>query len=146
MAIPFRTRRRVEFADTDMAGIIHFANFFRFMEAAEVDFLQSLGLSVTMRTETGDRFGFPRVSASCDFIKPVTFLDLLDITVRVAKVGTKSVTYNFEFAKGSEIIARGQITAVCCRFVPERPIESIPIPASIRAKLEEHLSPSGAAP
>ena len=43
---PFTTTRRVEFGDTDMAGIMHFANFFRFMEAAEPDFLRSLGLSV----------------------------------------------------------------------------------------------------
>ena len=143
MPSPFRTRRRVEFADTDMAGIIHFANFFRFMEAAEVDFLQSIGMSVTMRTDAGERFGFPRVAASCDFIKPVTFLDVLDIAVRVAKIGSKSVTYQFEFAKAGTVIARGQITAVCCRFVPEQPIESIPIPAAIRAKLEQHL---GAAP
>ena len=43
MTEPFRTRRRVEFADTDMAGIAHFANFFRWMEAAEVDYLASRG-------------------------------------------------------------------------------------------------------
>ncbi len=44
----FRTSRRIEFADTDMAGLVHFANFFRFMEAAEVEFLGSRGLSVVM--------------------------------------------------------------------------------------------------
>ena len=46
MSTPFRTTRRIEFADTEMAGIVHFANFFRFMEAAEVEFLRSRGLSV----------------------------------------------------------------------------------------------------
>jgi YbgC/YbaW family acyl-CoA thioester hydrolase len=139
MSTSFRTRRRVEFADTDMAGIIHFANFFRFMEAAEVEFLQTLGLSVSMRTDQGERFGFPRVAAACDFIKPITFLDVVDITVAVAKVGTKSVTYQFEFTKAGELVARGKITAVCCRFLPDRPIESIPIPDAIRAKLETFL-------
>lgn len=141
MATPFRTSRRVEFSDTDMAGIVHFANYFRYMEAAEVEFLRTLGLSVTMRTDAGERFGFPRVATSCDFTKPVTFMDVLEITVRVAKVGAKSVTYAFEFTKAGEVVALGQITAVCCRFVPDQPIESIPIPASIRAKLEQHLSP-----
>ena len=43
MSIVFRTTRRVELADTDMAGIVHFANFFRFMESAEVDFLRASG-------------------------------------------------------------------------------------------------------
>ena len=48
MPAPFRTTRRVEFADTDMAGIVHFANFFRYMEAAEVEFLRARGLSVKL--------------------------------------------------------------------------------------------------
>src|SRR5213078_989612 len=46
MPAVFRTTRRVEFADTDMAGIVHFANFFRYMESAEHEFLRSHGLSV----------------------------------------------------------------------------------------------------
>ena len=40
---PFTTTRRVEFGDTDMAGIMHFANFFRFMERTEHAFLRTLG-------------------------------------------------------------------------------------------------------
>ena len=56
MTTPFTTTRRVEFGDTDMAGIMHFANFFRFMESAETSFLHSLGLSVSLargRREVG---------------------------------------------------------------------------------------------
>src|SRR6185436_17612716 len=77
---PFTTTRRVEFGDTDMAGIMHFSNFFRFMEAAESDFLRSLGLSVSW-FEDGTKWGFPRVSAACDFKKPAKFQDVLSITV-----------------------------------------------------------------
>ena len=40
MSAPFRVSRRVDFCDTDMAGIIHFSNFFRYMEFAEVAFLR----------------------------------------------------------------------------------------------------------
>src|SRR5262249_38318741 len=68
----FRTTRRIEFADTDMAGIVHFANFFRFMEVAEVEFLRSRGLSV-MATIEDRTISFPRVAASCDFLRPVRF-------------------------------------------------------------------------
>src|SRR5713101_868572 len=98
MTEPFRTRRRVEFADTDMAGIVHFANFFRYMEAAEVEFLRSRGLSVVQVWE-GERISFPRVAASCDFSKPVRFEDVVDIAVTVSRLGTKSVTYAIEFTK-----------------------------------------------
>jgi YbgC/YbaW family acyl-CoA thioester hydrolase len=134
MPAPFRTTRRVEFADTDMVGLIHFANYFRYMEAAEVEFLRSLGFSVAMDTEHG-HVGFPRVSASCDFIGPARFQDLLDVEVSVRRVGRTSVTYGFEFSKSGESVARGQITAVCCRMLPGKPIETIELPAALREKL-----------
>ena len=136
MTEPFRTTRRIEFADTDMAGIVHFANFFRFMEAAEVEFLRARGVSVALTWE-GQRIGFPRVSASCDFLRPATFQDVLDVTVRIQSIGKKSVTYSFEFSKAGEVVARGQVTSVCCRVIGDHQLESMEIPASFRAKLEQ---------
>jgi YbgC/YbaW family acyl-CoA thioester hydrolase len=132
---PFRTRRRIEFGDTDMAGIVHFANYFRFMEAAETEFLNTLGLTVSW--QSGDeRLGFPRVSASCDFARPARFQDVLDIAVYVEEVGAKSVRYRFEFGKDGQQIALGRITSVYCRSTPGHKLESIEIPPEIRAKLE----------
>jgi acyl-CoA thioester hydrolase len=131
---PFRSRRRVEFSDTDMAGMMHFANFFRFMESAECEFWRSLGLSVAWQTG-GERLGFPRVSASCDYLKPARFEDVLDVAVTVQSVGTKSVTFGFEFTRSGEVLARGKVSVVCCRARPDRPLESVPIPDEIRAKL-----------
>jgi acyl-CoA thioester hydrolase len=132
---PFRITRRVEFGDTDMAGIAHFANFFRYMEVAETDFLQARGLSVAWE-EGGQRFGFPRVSVGCDFNRPVRFRDVLDIAVTVEEVGRKSVRYRFDFAHEGREVAVGRITAVCCRNTPDHGIESIEIPPDVRAKLE----------
>src|SRR5437660_555617 len=110
----FRTSKRVEFGDTDMAGIVHFANFFRYMEAAECDFLRSRGLSVKLDWE-GQTIGFPRVSASCDYLSPARFEEVLDVTVTIDRIGTKSVTYAFEFSRAGIVIARGKVTSVCCR-------------------------------
>ncbi len=136
MTTPFRTTRRIEFVDTDMARIVHFSNFFRWMESAEVEFLRSLGLSVHMPYE-GLALGFPRVSASCDYLRPAYFEDLLTVTVRVAKVGRKSVTYAFEFFRDDELLARGQVTSVCCRVNADGSFESTEVPASLRAQLEQ---------
>jgi YbgC/YbaW family acyl-CoA thioester hydrolase len=144
MPAVFRTKRRIEFADTDMAGMVHFANFFRFMEAAEVAFLRSLGLSVALVWE-GQAIGFPRVAASCDYLQPIRFEDEVDITVEVARVGSKSVTYRFGFEHQGQAVARGQITAVCCRAYREpHALESVEIPAGIRARLlgEEAAGPA----
>jgi len=137
----FRTTRRVEFADTDMAGIVHFANFFRWMESAEVEFLRSLGLSVAM-TADGLKLGLPRVSASCDFMLPARFGDLLDVSVTLEKVGRRSVSYLFDFHKDTEHLARGRISAVCCRVEDNRKLEAIEIPLSIREILQRASSVS----
>lgn len=134
MTQPFRTTRRVEFGDTDMAGIAHFSNFFRYMEAAETDFLRSHGLSVAWREE-GQGYGFPRVSVGCDFKRPVRFQDVLDITVTVEEVGRKSVRYRFDFSQGGQEVAVGRITAVFCRTTADHKLESADIPPEIRAKL-----------
>ncbi|TMQ33170.1 MAG: acyl-CoA thioesterase [Planctomycetota bacterium] len=132
----FRTTRRIEFADTDMAGIVHFANFFRFMESAEVEFLRTRGLSVSLHWE-GQRIGFPRVAASCDYLGPARFQDLLDVGVSIERIGSKSITYGFEFSKDGDIVARGQVSSVCCRVLEDHGLESIEIPASYRNKLLE---------
>ena len=134
MTTPFRTSHRVAFHETDTAGIVHFSNFFRYMEVAEVEFLRSRGLHVSWR-DGETRFGFPRVSATCDFFKPARFEDVLDITLTLEQVGTKSVSYAHEFHLGGELIARGRITAVCIRVGSEHKLESIEIPPDVRAKL-----------
>jgi YbgC/YbaW family acyl-CoA thioester hydrolase len=135
----FRTTRRIEFGDTDMAGIVHFANFFRYMESAETEFLRSLGFSVSYKD--GDkRFGFPRVSTSCDFFKPARFEDVLDVAVTVERIGTKSVTYRFEFTLKGESVAIGHITAVYCLELGHV-FQSLEITDDIRAKMEEGAPP-----
>ncbi len=136
MPTPFHTSRFVEFSDTDMAGIMHFSAFFRYMEAAEHELLRNLGFSVYSEID-GDVVSFPRVAASCEFQSPARCEDVLDIDVTVRRVGTKSVTYGFEFSQRGRDVATGQMTSVCCR-VPhgERPV-SIPIPNAVADKLRQ---------
>src|SRR4051794_24105709 len=131
---PFVTTRQVEFSDTDLAGIVHFAEFFRYMESAEHAFLRTLGLSVTMDWE-GQKVGFPRVAAACDFAKPAHFEDELAIAVEVRRLGRSSVTYGFTVRRGPDELARGSITTVFCRRTPQGAWEGQEIPPAIREKL-----------
>lgn len=130
----FKTRRRVEFADTDMGGIMHFSRYFVFMETAEHLFLESLGTSVALELE-GRQIGWPRVAASCEYSGPARFGDELEIEVRVQRKGTKSMTYEFRFTRGTEELATGTMTSVCCELGP-RGVRSIPIPDAVAARLE----------
>ena len=136
MPTSFHTSRFVEFADTDMAGIMHFSAFFRFMEAAEHALLRSLGLSVFKEID-GEVITFPRVSASCDYRSPARCEEVLEIDVTVDRIGTKSVTYGFAFSHGGRDVAKGSMTSVCCRIPHGGTPVSIPIPEVIAEKLRK---------
>ena len=127
MYTEYQTKRKIEFVDTDMAGIVHFTRFFVFMETAEHEFLRSLGTSVATEWD-GNKIGWPRLAASCEYLNPLRFEDEVDIHLRVTKKGTKSLTYQFHFTHHGKDIARGQITAVCCITNPGEKLRAIPIP------------------
>ena len=133
----FRTRRRVEWADTDQAGIVHFARFFVFMEAAEHAFWRSLGLSVHSQRD-GDIISWPRLTAECEYFRPVAFEDVLDIHVHLEKQGEKSLSFRFDFHCGGEHIAQGRLKIACCVCNPGEAIRAIPIPDFITRKLAAH--------
>ncbi|MEM9382265.1 MAG: thioesterase family protein [Planctomycetota bacterium] len=147
MPSEFRTTRRVEFADTDMAGIAHFANFFRWMEEVEHEFFRSLGHSVHAAAH-GGAFGFVRAHASCDYARPARYEDVLDVRLRVEKKTAKALHYRFEFgapapagqAKAPEAappLAVGRLEVVCVtRDAPDGPLRSTEIPASIADQLQ----------
>jgi len=139
MAYEFIATRRVEFGDTDMAGIMHYANFFRFMETAEHGFYRSLGFSVAMH-ETDPRLGWPRVHAECDYRKPLRFEDLVEIHLLVSEKKSKALSYVFRFRKLNDDppseVARGALTIVCVAHQPDGKMAAVPIPPEIAEKIE----------
>ena len=132
----YRTSRRVEFADTDAAGMIHFSAYFRYMEEAEHALLRHVGTSVVTEDDVGT-VSWPRVAASCDFSRPVKFEDELQIDVAIVRLGEKSITYQFLFLQGDQQVAIGQLTSVCCRITSGQS----PKPMVISESLVELLRP-----
>jgi 4-hydroxybenzoyl-CoA thioesterase/acyl-CoA thioester hydrolase len=132
----FSTERRIEFVDTDMGGIVHFSRFFVFMETAEHQLLEALGTSVDSEAD-GRRIGWPRVAASCDYLSPARFGEVLRIDLRVLRKGARSMTYGFRFSVDERAIAEGQMTSVCCELEPGRDVRAVPIPAIVADQLEE---------
>lgn len=128
MAEKFVTTRRVEFCETDAAGIVHFASYLCYMEQAEHEFLRSIGLSVCEPQEEGWHLSWPRVHVECDFQGSAKFEEVLTIKVQVARLGEKSISYEFEFSRGVDAIAKGRVIAVCCHVKPNLPLQSITIP------------------
>ncbi|MFM7206574.1 MAG: acyl-CoA thioesterase [Planctomycetaceae bacterium] len=139
---PFTTRRRVEFRDTDAAGIAHFSAFFVWMESVEHEFLRAAGVEVVDRGVDGVDASWPRVAASCDYRSAVRFGDELDVTVTVAAVGRTSITYEFEFAHLGRGVATGRMVAVRCLMRPGARPEAVPIPDDIVRRLGGRRAPS----
>jgi acyl-CoA thioester hydrolase len=132
MATKFVYRRRVQFAETDMAGIAHFANFMKWMEEAEHAFFRSHGMSVHQECE-GELIGWPRLSAQCDYKKPARFEDELDVHLAIEEMGEKTLTHSFTFVKDDEKIATGRFVTICCKRGENGTLKSVPIPDEIRA-------------
>ena len=134
MSQVFTTQRRVEFRDTDAAGIAHFSMYGVYMEQAEHELWRSLDSSVLQHSGQ-EKYSWPRVSLSCDYRSSVKFEDILDIEVRVAHVGTKSIRYEFRFECNARLVAEGAMVAVYCQVEPNGRLTSEPIPEHIRQML-----------
>ncbi len=132
--------RQVEFAETDMAGIVHFSNYFRWMEAAEHAFFRSMNLPLTEK-HTATISAWPRVKARCSYDAPLRFHDVVEVVLSVKAIKTHSIAYDFTFYKveGTEKTkaATGEMTTVCAAVNPVNGIlKSVPIAEAILAKIE----------
>jgi acyl-CoA thioester hydrolase len=140
MASEFEVIRRVEFSDTDLAGIMHFSNFFRFMETAEHAFFRSLGYSVVL-SRAGLKLCLPRVHASCDYLAPLFFEDEVRVHLLVEKKGARSLTYQFQFSRVSgpaaKTVARGRVVVACAERREDGSLHATSLPESIAAQIQE---------
>jgi acyl-CoA thioester hydrolase len=139
MGYEFKAIRRVEFSDTDMAGIMHYSNFFRFMETAEHAFFRSLGLSI-VTNKVEPPVGWPRVRAQCDYKAPLRFEDEVEIHLLVSDKKSKALSYIFKFRKLNASppveVARGALTVVCVRRRPDGTMAACTIPDLVARKIK----------
>jgi YbgC/YbaW family acyl-CoA thioester hydrolase len=148
----FSIRKRVEFADTDVAGIMHFSNFFRFMEVCEHAFIRSLGFSVhppgigNQGLDSAAEVGWPRVHVSCDYRKALKFEEEVEIELVVVGVKKRTIDYRFSFWKDPQgngdservLAATGSFTVLCVAWDKESgEMKAAEIPAEMRGKLEQ---------
>ena len=149
MSTEFSWERRVEFCETDAAGIAHFSSLIIYMEQAEHALLRSLGLSVA-HSATATPYGatpddstlrnvsWPRVRVECDFLSPAKFEDIVSINVFLSVLGKKSVTYQHRLYIGTRAIATGSMTSVCCKR-ENGTLVGREIPAEIRDALSTYM-------
>ena len=144
----FTITRRLQFRDTDCAGIAHFTSYYGYMEEAEHEMLRSVGLRVFTEDAEG-LISWPRVSSHCDFRSPLRFDEEFSIEACVSDITEKSVKYGFRFIKqdtrsgqgdssiNGQLVAEGHTIAACCRVVEGSRPRAIPIPSEMVARLSE---------
>ena len=124
-----------------MAGLVHFSNFFKYMETAERDFFEAAEVDL-INTQPGELVGWPRARAECKFTAPLRFGDTIDIHLAVKAVKDRSIDYQFRIfrinADGSRTqAAKAQITTILTKLSESGELQSVEIPAEVRARITE---------
>jgi YbgC/YbaW family acyl-CoA thioester hydrolase len=127
----FRLARRVQFHETDVGGIVHFSWYPRYMEEAEHAMWRAAGLSIH---EPSDPHVWPRVAITLDYLAPLRFEDEFTVTIRVAEMGTRSMRYACEIARGDARVAAGTMTIACVTRGADGGMTATTLPDAVRAR------------
>ena len=130
----YRYLRRVQFADTDAAGVVHFSWIVKYMEEAEHALWREAGLTIA---PVDGIVGYPRVALSVDFKAPLHFEEEFNVHVRIEAISRRTIRYAHTIRRGETVIATGTMTAACVRKVPP-PMTSIEIPPDVLERLSSH--------
>lgn len=136
MSSEFRYARRVQFADTDLAGIVHFSTMFKYMEEAEHALWRACGLSIAERKGV---LGWPRLNAALEFRNPLRFEDEFEVLVRITALKTRTIEYEFVLRRAETLIAVGRMSCICARKQPDGTMRAAEIPPEITSKLSAFL-------
>ena len=128
-----RLQRRVQFSETDAAGIVHFSVFFRYFEDAEHALWREAGLSIHPEESA---IGWPRVAASCEYRRPLKFEQVFDVTVRIGEMTKRTIAYIGEITSNGERIATGTWKIACVNRLPDGSMKSADIPADVATRLK----------
>ena len=141
--MPFEhtSTRRIEFSETDMAGLVHFSNFFKYMETAERDFFEAAGLDL-INTKPGEVVGWPRERAECKFSAPLRFGETIDIHLAVKSMKDRSIDYQFRIFRrnpdGTRTQAgKGHMTTILTELSDAGTLRSIELTEAVRSKISE---------
>ena len=127
---PFAWPVRVYYEDTDLQGVVYYANYFRYMERARTEWLRSLGVEQDRLLAEEGRY-FVVVDTSASFVKPARFNDELVATARLAELGRASFLIEQNVYLNDldgELICKGMTRAAYVDAKTQRPLR---VPVSL---------------
>lgn len=121
---------RVYYEDTDLAGIVYYANYLRFIERARTEWVRDLGLDQgALKRDQGIVFAVRRVEA--DYLRPARFDDLLSVTTRLLELGGARIELEQEVLRAGERLFVARVVLVCLSDAGG----AVRLPPDVRAKL-----------
>jgi len=140
---PFIIEEYVRWSDVDFAGIIFYGSYVRFFEIAETELFRNCGLAYAEMFDRYDVF-LPRKAVHSEFYWPARLDNRLRVAAYVGRVGTKSMTLNFDVLRDgrASLVAAGWMVLVC---VDRKSLKPKPLPSGILAALAPHTLSSEAA-
>ena len=133
MSLKFTIEERVRWGDVDAARIIFYGAYIRFFEFAETELFRAVGLPYSVMFDELDIW-LPRAHLECDFRRAAQLDDLLQVSVFVGRIGTKSLRLDFEVRRQgeTELTASAHFVLVAVR---RNTFESVAVPDEIRQRL-----------
>ncbi|MDO8788984.1 MAG: tol-pal system-associated acyl-CoA thioesterase [Sulfuritalea sp.] len=132
-----RTGVRVYYEDTDAAGIVYYANYFRFLERGRTELLRTLGYDQNALMKEGIAFAVR--SANVEFLKSAKLDDLLTVETAIAALGRAQVTFAQRILRNKELLLDAKIRVACIDPVRGKPI---PMPRVLHQQLSALPGPS----
>ncbi|MBK5945424.1 tol-pal system-associated acyl-CoA thioesterase [Rhodobacter veldkampii DSM 11550] len=124
---------RVYYEDTDLAGIVYYANYLKFIERGRSEWVRGLGVDqVALKRDQGVVFAVRRVEA--DYLRPAKFDDELTVTTRALAVTGARFVLEQEVLRGTERLFAATVTIVC--------LTETGAPARLSAEIRRKLAPS----
>jgi len=136
----FRIEERVRWGDVDAARIIFYGAYIRFFEFAETELFRAVGLPYGVMFDELDVW-LPRAHLECDFRRAARLDDLLEVSVFVGRVGTKSLRLDFEVRRvgEEELIAVAHFVLVAVR---RDTFDSVAVPDELKRRLAPYTRPA----
>jgi YbgC/YbaW family acyl-CoA thioester hydrolase len=131
---------RVRWGDVDAARIIFYGAYIRFFEFAETELFRAVGLPYSVMFDELDVW-LPRAHLECDFRRAAQLDDLLEVSVFVGRIGTKSLRLNFEVRRKGEdeLVAEAHFVLVAVR---RDTFETVIIPDELKSRLAPYTKSS----
>ena len=121
---------RVYYEDTDLAGIVYYANYLKFIERGRSEWVRALGVDqAALKAGLGIVFAVRRVEA--DYLRPAKFGDDLTVTTRLREMGGARIVVEQEVLRAGERLFQAVVTLVCLSDDGH----AARIPAEVRARL-----------